>query len=82
MSINLKYFYFFVMTKERMSFTLGYKTTVNPFNFAAIKFCVFKGFIDTKIFTFLMVLVFYNTEQIFSPILISCFYNDREIHKN
>ena len=50
------------------------KNTVNPFNFAASKFCIFKGskFHCFKKF-FLVVLICYNDEQIYSRILLFTF---------
>ena len=44
--------------------------TVNPFNFAATKFCVLRAL---KICFFLIVLICFNDEQIYSQILIFAF---------
>ena len=61
--------------EAKVTFFLNNIITVNPFNFAASKFCVFKGskFYCFKVSVFLVVLICYNDEQIYSRILIFAF---------
>ena len=66
---------FHTVMNELSYLILFFIVTVNSFNFTAIKFCALRvqHFIALKICFFLIVLVCYNGEQIYSQILFFAF---------